>query len=139
MNRVSLVALAVAVMALAVAAYTISVVSKQPTATKQPPAPVPNVTVNIVDSVTVDAPGTYTVKLGLVRNDAPVVVEFSASCAPTTRAYCTPNNTITFLIDGIYYGNPAVALLDKGDHVVDAIVYVYDNATKFNIFYKVLG
>jgi hypothetical protein len=60
--------------------------------------------------------------------DAPAVVELSANYT-----------YVWFLLDGVRYGNPAVAALQTGNHTIAAIIAVYDNATKINISYRVLG
>jgi len=143
-SRVSLVALAVAVLALIVASYTVAV--KQPAgssttvtvvketttvvASSTPPPPPPNVVVRLANTTVINTPGTYQVTLGWIYTDAPVVAEL--------RASGTANGTLWFLIDGIYYGNPALATLDKGNHTIGAIVFVA-NATNIKIYYRVVG
>jgi hypothetical protein len=122
--RSEYVAVAVALIALIVAVYAL-VTQPKPT----PPPPTASATVKLVDAVTVERPGTYTVELGWIHvKDAPAVVELSANYT-----------YIWFLLDGVKYGNPAVATLQQGNHTVSAIVFVYDNATKINISYKVVG
>jgi hypothetical protein len=94
----------------------------------QPP-PTASATVKLVDSVTVHMPGTYTVDLGwILIKDAPAVVELSANYS-----------YVWFLLDGVRYGNPATATLKTGNHTVSAIITVYDNGTKININYRVVG
>jgi len=127
MNRSGLVALVVAVLALIVAAYAVASMNKLHITVKQV---VPNVTVKLIDSVVVDVPGVRQVWLGWVYTDAPVVAEF--------RAYGTPNGTLWFLIDNTYYGNPAVATLDAGNHTVAAVVAVNGTA-KIKITYRIVG
>jgi hypothetical protein len=79
--------------------------------------------------VIVDTPGAYTVGLGWIYvKDAPAVVELSANYS-----------YVWFLLDNVRYGNPASAVLQPGNHTVSAIIAVYDNGTKINISYKVVG
>jgi len=114
----------VAFVALLVAIYAI-ITQPKPT----PPPPTAAATVNLANSVVVDTPGTYTVNLGWIYiKNAPAVVELSANYT-----------YVWFLVDGVRYGNPATATLQVGNHTVSAIIAVYDNATKININYQVLG
>jgi len=93
------------------------------------PSPTASATVKLIDGVTVDIPGTYTVDLGWIHiKDAPAVVELSANYT-----------YIWFLLNGVKYGNPAVATLQPGNYTVSAIVAVFSNGTKINISYKVVG
>jgi hypothetical protein len=115
---------AVAIVALLVAIYAVVTMPKP----YQPP-PTASATVKLVDNVIVDTPGTYTVKLGWIYvKDAPAVVELTANYT-----------YVWFLLDGVRYGNPASAVLQHGNHTVSAIIAVYNNNTKINISYKVVG
>jgi hypothetical protein len=117
------VALVVAVVALLVAVYAVITQPKP----YQPP-PTASVTVKLADQIAVDYPGVYKADLGWIYvRDAPAVVELSANYT-----------YIWFLLDGVRYGNPAVAVLRPGNHTVSAHVVVY-NATKINISYRVVG
>jgi hypothetical protein len=118
------IAVAVALVALLVAIYAVVTMPKP----YQPP-PTASATVKLVDNVAVDAPGAYTVGLGWIYvKDAPAVVELSANYT-----------YMWFLLDGVRYENPASAILQPGNHTVSAIIAVYDNGTKINISYKVVG
>jgi len=117
-------AVVVALVALLVAIYAVTTMPKP-----YEPPPTASATVKLVNSVTVDMPGMYTVDLGWIHiKDAPAVVELSANYS-----------YVWFLLDGVRYGNPATATLQVGNHTVSAIIAVYDNATKININYKVVG
>jgi glutamate/tyrosine decarboxylase-like PLP-dependent enzyme len=117
-------AVAVALVALLVAIY--AVVSTPKTYEAPPTA---SATVRLVNSVTVDMPGAYTVDLGwILIKDASAVVELSANYS-----------YVWFLLDGVRYGNPATATLQVGNHTVSAIIVMHDNGTKININYKVVG
>jgi len=118
------VAVAVALIALVIAVYALITQPKPYT-----PPPTASATVKLIDGVTVDIPGTYTVDLGWIHiKDAPAVVELSANYT-----------YIWFLLNGVKYGNPAVATLQPGNYTVSAIVAVFSNGTKINISYKVVG
>jgi len=118
------IVIAVAFIALIVAIYAL--VTRPPPYSQPPTA---SATVKLVDRITVDAPGVYTVNLGWIHTkDAPAVVELSANYT-----------YVWFLLDGVRYGNPAVATLKPGNHTVSAIIVVYSNATKIKIDYRVLG
>jgi hypothetical protein len=118
------VAIAVALIALIIAVYALITQPKPYT-----PPPTASATVNLADVVVVDMPGTYAVDLGwILIKDAPAVVELSANYS-----------YVWFLLDGVKYGNPAVATLQPGNHTVSAILTVFSNATKINISYKVVG
>ena len=118
------VAVAAALIALVIAVYAL-ITQPQP----YKPPPTASATVKLANSVYVDMPGAYTVDLGWINvKDAPAVVELSANYT-----------YMWFLLDGVRYGNPAVATLQPGNHTVSAIIIVYDNATKININYKVVG
>jgi hypothetical protein len=122
--RYEYIAVGVALIALIVAVYAV-VTQPKP---YQPP-PTASATVKLADSITVDMPGTYAVDLGWIRiKDAPAVVELYANYT-----------YIWFLLNGVKYGNPAVATLQPGNYTVSAIIAVYSNATKINISYRVLG
>jgi hypothetical protein len=122
--RYEYTAVGVALIALIVAVYAV-VTQPKP---YQPP-PTASAAVKLVGSITVDAPGTYTVDLGWIHiKDAPAVVELSANYT-----------YVWFLLNGVRYGNPAVALLQPGNHTVSAIIAVHSNATKIKIDYRVLG
>jgi len=124
MSGYQYIALAVAFAALLVAVYAV-VTQPKP---YQPP-PTASATVKLIDAVHVDMPGVYTVDLGWIYiKDAPAVVELSANYT-----------YMWFLLDGVRYGNPAVATLQPGNHTVSAIIAVYSNATKINISYRVVG
>jgi hypothetical protein len=117
-------AVAVALVALLVAIYAVVTMPRP-----YEPPPTASATVRLVNSVTVDTPGTYTVDLGWIHiRDAPAVVELSANYS-----------YVWFLLDGVRYGNPASAALQPGNHTVSAIVAVFSNGTKININYKVVG
>lgn len=118
------IAIAVAFIALIVAIYAI--VTQPP---PYSPPPTASATIKLVDSIAVDVAGVYAVDLGWIHiKDAPAVVELSANYT-----------YVWFLLDGVRYGNPAVAALRPGNHTVSAIIAVYGNATKININYRVLG
>jgi hypothetical protein len=118
------IAVVAALVAIIVAIYAVVSMPKP----YQPP-PTASATVKLIDSVTVDTPGIYTVNLGwILIKDAPAVVELSANYS-----------YVWFLLDGVRYGNPATATLGTGNHTVSAIIAVYDNGTKININYKVVG
>ena len=118
------VAVAVALIALVIAVYALITQPKPYT-----PPPTASATVKLIDGVTVDIPGTYTGDLGWIHiKDAPAVVELSANYT-----------YIWFLLNGVKYGNPAVATLQPGNYTVSAIVAVFSNGTKINISYKVVG
>jgi hypothetical protein len=122
--RYDYVAVAVALIALLVAIY--AVVTQPPAYT---PPPTASATVKLIDSITVDVPGAYTVELGWIHiKDAPAVVELYANYT-----------YIWFLLDGVRYGNPVITTLQPGNYTVSAIIAVYGNATKINISYKVVG
>jgi hypothetical protein len=117
-------AVAIAVLALVVAAYA---------ATRPAPAPelppTASVTVRLANTVAVIAPGVHRVGLGWIYVDrAPAIVQLSAN-----YSYAW------FLLDGVYHGNPATAVLQPGNHTVDAVISVTANGTKIKIDYKVLG
>jgi hypothetical protein len=117
-------AVVVALVALLVAIYAVVTMPKP-----YEPPPTASATVKLVNSITVDTPGTYTVDLGWIHvKDAPAVVELSANYS-----------YVWFLLDGVRYGNPATATLQVGNHTVSAIIVMHDNATKININYRVVG
>jgi len=122
--RSEYVAIAVALVAMIVAIYALITQPKP-----EPPPPTASATVKLIDSITVDLPGTYTINLGWIHiKDAPAIVELSANYTH-----------IWFLLNGVKYGNPAVATLQQGNYTVSAIVAVFSNGTKINISYKVVG
>ena len=138
-DRLGLVALAVAVMALIVAAYTVAMLPKASstqnanktvttTTTAVASSPPPNVTISLRDSVTVDIAGLHKVDLGWIYTTGPVVIELRGS----------GDYEIWFLVDNNYYGNPALAVLDKGNHTVSAYINAV-SVGKFNISYRVVG
>jgi len=117
-------AVVVALVALLVAIYAVVTMPRP-----YEPPPTASATVKLADSITVDIPGTYAVDLGWIHvKDAPAVVELSANYS-----------YIWFLLNGVKYGNPAVATLRPGNYTVFAIVAVFSNGTKININYKVMG
>jgi len=137
-SRVNLVTLAVAVIALIVAAYAVASIPKASntkssntttvTTTVVASPPPPNVTVSLIDKVVVNVSGLHYVKLGWIYTDAPVVVELRGS----------GDYEIWFAVDNNFYGNPALAVLDKGNHTVAAYVNVLGPG-KININYRVVG
>jgi len=123
----ALINIAVAVSLIAMIVAAIALVGYYELRSK--PSPTASATVKLANSVYVDMPGAYTVDLGWINvKDAPAVVELSANYT-----------YMWFLLDGVRYGNPAVATLQPGNHTVSAIIIVYVNATKININYKVVG
>jgi hypothetical protein len=117
-------AVVVALVALLVAIYAVVTMPKP-----YEPPPTASAAVKLVDSITVDMPGAYTVDLGWIHvKNAPAVVELSANYS-----------YVWFLLDGVRYGNPAMATLQPGNHTVSAIIAVYGNGTKINISYRVVG
>jgi hypothetical protein len=138
-DRLGLVALAVAVIALIVAAYTVAMLPKASstqnanktvttTTTAVASSPPPNVTISLRDSVTVDIAGLHKVDLGWIYTTGPVVIELRGS----------GDYEIWFLVDNNYYGNPALAVLDKGNHTVSAYINAV-SVGNFNISYRVVG
>lgn len=139
-DRLGLAALAVAVIALIVAAYTVAMLPKASstqnanktvtttTTTVAASSPPPNVTISLRDSVTVDIAGLHKVDLGWIYTTGPVVIELRGS----------GDYEIWFLVDNNYYGNPALAVLDKGNHTVSAYINAV-SVGKFNISYRVVG
>jgi hypothetical protein len=118
-------AVAIAIVALVVAAYA----ATRPAPETAPLPPTASVTVRLVDAVTVDAPGAHRVGLGWIYVDrAPAIVQLSANYS-----------YVWFLLDGVYHGNPATAILTVGNHTVDAVISVTANGTRIKIDYKVLG
>jgi len=115
-------AVAIAVLALVVAAY--AAVRPAP----QPP-PAASVTVRLADKVTVNFAGVHHVQLGWIHVD-------KAPCVAELRANYTQ---FWFLLDGVNYGNPAVAVLQPGNHTVGAVVAAYTNGTKVKIEYRIAG
>ena len=119
-------AVAIAILALVVAAYA----AMRPAKTNQsglPPSA--SATVKLASAVSIASPGAYRVPLGWIYvSDAPAVVQLRANYSYTW-----------FLLDGVNYGNPAIAVLQPGNHTVDAIIAAYTNGTKIKIEYAVLG
>jgi hypothetical protein len=117
-------AVAIAVIALVVAAYA----AARPAPQAQP-LPSASVSVRLADRVVVDYAGVHRVPLGWIYvSGAPVVVQLAANYS---HAW--------FMLDGIGYGNPAVAVLQPGNHTVEAIIYAAANGTKVKIEYRVAG
>lgn len=138
-SRANLVALAVAVIALIVAAYAVASIPKTSnthggntttvvTTTVVASSPSPNVTVSLRDSVTVDWAGLNKVVLGWIYTTGPCVVELRG----------VGDYEIWFLVDNNYYGNPAVVVLDRGNHTIAAYINAIGSG-KINISYRVVG
>jgi hypothetical protein len=136
-SRVNLVALAVAVIALIVAAYAVASIPKSNThgnntavvtTTVVASSPPPNVTVSLRDSLTVDWVGLNKVVLGWIHTTRPCIVELRG----------VGDYEIWFLVDNKYYGNPAVVVLDSGNHTIGAYINALGPG-KINISYRVVG
>ena len=124
MLKAEYVAVVVALIALIIAIYAL--VTQPP---HYSPPPSASATVRLVDRISADMPGVYTVNLGWIHiKDAPAVVELSANYTH-----------IWFMLNGVRYGNPVVATLQPGNYTVSAIVSILNNGTKINISYRVLG
>jgi len=124
MPKSEYIAVAVALIALLIAIYALVT---QPAPYNPPPTA--SATVELVDRLTVNMPGTYVIDLGWIHiRDAPAVVELSANYT-----------YIWFIFNGTRYGNPAFIALQPGNHTVSAIIVIERNGTKININYRILG
>jgi hypothetical protein len=132
-------ALVIAVIALIVAAYTVATMPKASNTqggnttttvvtTVVASSPPPNVTVSLRDSIRVDWVGLNKVTLGWIYTTGTVIVELRGS----------GDYDIWFLVDNKYYGNPALVVLDKGNHTVGAYINALGPG-KINISYRVVG
>jgi hypothetical protein len=123
-RHTELIVVAVALVALVVAVYAVVTMPKP----YQPP-PTAAATVNLVNQISVNMSGVYTVNLGWIYiSNAPAIVNISSNYS-----------YIWFLFDGVRYGNPAMVTLQPGNHTVSAIIAVYRNGTNININYNVVG
>jgi len=122
------------IVAAAVSAVTAALITYALTP-KGAPAPrtntsVYNATVHCLKSLTVNYSGYWRIPVCQINANGDVVLWLNAT-VPGGRVY-------SVYIDGVEYGNPATAVLNRGTHTVEVLAYI-PNATDIIVEYRVLS